>query len=166
MATITFKGQPVQTLGELPQPGTSAPDFLLTTGDLQDVTLATYGDKKKVLNIVPSLDTGICAASARKFDKEIAKRENVVCLTISMDLPFASTRFCKTEGVANIVTLSQLRDRSFGKDYQCEMVNGPMAGLLSRGVVVLDETNTVLYTEQVPEIAQEPDYKTALSYLD
>ncbi len=165
MAEITFKNQPVHTCGTLPSKGSTAPDFVLTNGNLEDVTLETYRGKKKVLNIVPSLDTGVCATSARKFDKEIAKRDDAICLTISADLPFAATRFCKTEGVANVITLSEMRDRSFGRDYGCEMIDGPLAGLLSRAVVVLDEENTVLHVEQVPEIAQEPDYLAALTAL-
>lgn len=163
MATITFKGTPVHTSGDLPKKGDAAPDFLLTTGDLADVRLSDYAGKKKILNIVPSLDTGTCATSARTFDKRVSSLTDTVCLTISADLPFASTRFCKTEGVENVITLSELRDRSFGKDYGVEMVDGPLAGLLSRAVVVLDAANTVIYTEQVPEIAQEPDYDAALN---
>lgn len=162
MATITFKGAPVHTSGELPAAGEAAPDFILTAGDLSDVRLGTYAGKKKILNIVPSLDTGVCATSARTFDKRVASLSDTVCLTISADLPFAASRFCKTEGVENVITLSELRDRSFGKDYGVEMVDGPLAGLLSRAVVVLDANDTVVYSEQVPEIAQEPDYDAAL----
>lgn len=162
MATITLKGNTIHTIGELPAVGTTAPDFQLTAGDLSDVSLADYSEKKKILNIVPSLDTGVCAASARRFDKEIGQMDDTVCLTISADLPFASQRFCRTEGVDNVVTLSQMRDKAFGKDYQCEIADGPMAGLLSRAVIVLDGSNTIVYTEQVPEIAQEPDYGAAL----
>jgi len=163
MATITFKGNPVQTSGELPAQGKKAPDFVLTTESLEDVGLNAYAGKKKILNIVPSLDTGVCAASARRFDKEVASLDNVVCLTVSDDLPFASSRFCKAEGVSNVITLSELRNRDFGSAYGCRMVDGPLAGLLSRAVVVLDEDNTVVYTEQVPEIVQEPDYAAALA---
>ncbi|SIP97594.1 thiol peroxidase (atypical 2-Cys peroxiredoxin) [Alkalispirochaeta americana] len=165
MATITFKGNPTTTSGVLPAPGTEAPDFCLTDETLQDKTLGDFAGRKKILNIVPSLDTGVCAASARKFDKEMAKRPQAVCLTISRDLPFAATRFCKTEGVSNVITLSDLRDHSFGRDYGCEILDGPFAGLLSRALVVLDEENRVIYCEQVPEIAQEPDYRKALQAL-
>ena len=163
MAKITFKGNPINTSGSLPTNGSTAPDFVLTTESLEDVGLDNYDGKKKILNIVPSLDTGVCAASARRFDKEVASLDDVVCLTISDDLPFASSRFCKAEGVSNVITLSELRNRDFGANYGCRIVDGPLAGLLSRAVVVLDENNTVVYTEQVPEIAQEPDYDRALS---
>jgi thioredoxin-dependent peroxiredoxin len=162
MAQITFKGNAVQTSGSLPAVGTKAPDFVLTNSGLEDVTLSSYAGKKKILNIVPSLDTGVCAASARRFDKEVASMKDVVCLTVSDDLPFASARFCKAEGVENVVTLSELRNRDFGKDYGCRMIDGPLAGLLSRSVVILDENDKVMYTEQVPEIVQEPDYDKAL----
>lgn len=162
MATITFKGNPVQTIGSLPAKGTKAPDFRLTAGDLSDVSLATYAGKVKILNIVPSLDTGVCAASARAFNKAAASLGDVVILTISRDLPFAQKRFCEAEGIDKVVTLSELRDREFGKAYGVEMISGPLAGLLSRAVVVLDRDNRVVYTEQVPEIAQEPNYAASL----
>jgi thiol peroxidase len=162
MATITFKGNPVQTIGSLPAKGTKAPDFRLTAGDLSDVSLATYAGKVKILNIVPSLDTGVCAASARAFNKAAASLGDVVILTISRDLPFAQKRFCEAQGIDKVVTLSELRDREFGKAYGVEMISGPLAGLLSRAVVVLDRDNRVVYTEQVPEIAQEPDYAASL----
>lgn len=165
MAQITFKGTPIETIGSLPTVGSTAPDFRLTAGDLSDVTLADYKGKKKILNIVPSLDTGVCAASARKFDKELGRLKDTVCLTVSADLPFASSRFCKTEGVANVVTLSDMRAPAFGEDYGCRITSGPLEGLLSRAVIVLDGDNTVRYTEQVPEIAQEPDYDKALAAL-
>lgn len=163
MATITFKGNPVRTSGELPKVGATAPDFKLTGGDLAEVTLASYAGKKKLLNIVPSLDTGICAMSAKKFnEKPVA---NTVMLTISADLPFAQGRFCKAEGVNNVITLSMMRDRHFAKDYGVLMEDGPLAGICARAVVVLDATNKVLYTQLVPEIAQEPDYDKALAAL-
>ncbi len=162
MATITFKGNPVQTIGSLPAKGTKAPDFRLTAGDLSDVSLATYAGKVKILNIVPSLDTGVCAASARAFNKAASSLGDLVILTISRDLPFAQKRFCEAEGIDKVVTLSELRDREFGKAYGVEMISGPLAGLLSRAVVVLDRDNRVVYTEQVPEIAQEPNYAASL----
>lgn len=162
MATITFKGTPIHTSGSLPAHGSVAPDFVLTKTDMSDVSLSDFAGKKKILNIVPSLDTGVCAASARRFDAEVSTLSDTVCLTISADLPFAAKRFCQAEGVDNIVTLSEMRDRSFGRDYGCEISDGPMAGILSRAVVVLDTNNTVVYQEQVPEIAQEPDYDRAL----
>lgn len=165
MATIKFKGSPVRTSGELPGTGSKAPDFVLTTAELKDVKLADYKGKKKILNIVPSLDTGVCAASARRFNKEASSLPDTVVLTVSNDLPFAQKRFCEAEGIRNVVTLSQLRNRDFGRDYGVAMVDGPLAGLLSRAVVVLDKSDRVLYTEQVPEIAQEPDYEAALKAL-
>jgi len=163
MATITFKGNPVQTIGTLPAKGSKAPDFRLTGSDLKDVALADFSGRVKILNIVPSLDTGVCAASARAFNKAAASLGNVVILTISRDLPFAQKRFCEAEGIDKVITLSELRDREFGKAYGVEMTTGPLAGLLSRAVVVLDAQNIVVYTQQVPEIAQEPDYESALS---
>ena len=163
MATITFKGNPVQTIGTLPAKGSKAPDFRLTGSDLKDVSLADFAGHVKILNIVPSLDTGVCAASARAFNKAAASLGNVVILTISRDLPFAQKRFCEAEGIDKVITLSELRDREFGKAYGVEMTTGPLAGLLSRAVVVLDAQDIVVYTQQVPEIAQEPDYESALS---
>ena len=163
MAEITHKGKTIQTRGRLPAIGSRAPDFRLTRPDLTDVSLASFGNKRKILNIVPSLDTGVCAASARRFDAEAADLANVAVLTISNDLPFAQRRFCEAEGIHNIVTLSQMRSREFGTIYGAEIVDGPLAGLLSRAVVVLDEHNKVLYTEQVPEIEREPTYERALA---
>lgn len=165
MSSITFKGTPVTTSGALPKTGEKAPDFVLTTGDLQDVTLPDFKGKKKILNIVPSLDTSVCAASARRFNQEIEKRENVVVLTVSRDLPFAQGRFCESNGIDKVVPLSEMRDRSFGAAYGIEMTDGPLAGLLGRAVVVLDENDTVVYSQLVPEIAQEPDYDAALGAL-
>lgn len=163
MAQITFKGAPVTTFGSLPTVGAEIPDFQLTAADLTDRSRSDFSGKKLILNIVPSLDTGICAASARRFDKDVAALDDTVCITVSADLPFASARFCKLEGVENVITLSEMRDRSFGRDYGVEMIDGPMAGLLSRAVIVTDAAHTIVYTEQVPEIAQEPDYDAALA---
>jgi thioredoxin-dependent peroxiredoxin len=165
MAQITFKGNPVQTSGTLPKANSAAPDFVLTTGDLTDVSLKDFAGKRKILNIVPSLDTGVCAASAVRFNKEIDKVDNAVVLTVSEDLPFAQSRFCESNGVDKVVTLSQLRNKDFGKAYGVEMVDGPLAGLLSRAVVVIDENDNVIYTQQVPEITQEPDYDEVLKAL-
>ncbi len=165
MATITLKGTPIQTVGSLPAPGTKAPDFLLTGGDLNDVSLKDFPGRRKLLNIVPSLDTGVCAASARRFNQEAARVPGAVLLTISCDLPFAQKRFCESEGISAVVPLSELRSRSFGEAYGVRIVSGPLAGLLSRAIVVLDETDTVVYTEQVPDIVQEPDYEKALAAL-
>lgn len=163
MAEITFKGNKVHTSGTLPKTGAAAPDFRLTRGDLTDVSLADFRGRKLILNIVPSLDTGVCAASARRFNQEAATLPDVTILTISNDLPFAQKRFCEAEGIAAVVPLSQMRDRAFGKTYGVEIVDGPLAGLLSRAVVVLDTAHRVTYVEQVPEIAQEPDYARALA---
>lgn len=165
MATITLKGTPIQTVGSLPAPGTKAPDFLLTGGDLNDASLKDFPGRRKLLNIVPSLDTGVCAASARRFNQEAARVPGAVLLTISCDLPFAQKRFCESEGISAVVPLSELRSRSFGEAYGVRIVSGPLAGLLSRAIVVLDETDTVVYTEQVPDIVQEPDYEKALAAL-
>ncbi|MFP4430818.1 MAG: thiol peroxidase [Spirochaetota bacterium] len=165
MAQITFKGNPVHTSGTLPQTNSAAPDFVLTTGDLSDVSLKDFAGKRKILNIVPSLDTGVCAASAVRFNEEIDKVDNAVVLTVSEDLPFAQSRFCESNGVDKVVTLSQLRNKDFGKAYGVEMVDGPLAGLLSRAVVVIDENDNVIYTQQVPEITQEPDYDEVLQAL-
>lgn len=165
MATTALKGSTVHTVGELPSSGSTAPDFLLTQADLSDVGLGEFSGKKKILNIVPSLDTGVCAASARRFDSEIASHDDAVVLTISNDLPFAQKRFCEASSIGNVVTLSQLRDRQFGKAYGVEIVDGPMAGLLARAIVVLDARNTVVHTELVPEITQEPNYDAALNAL-
>jgi thiol peroxidase len=163
MATITLKGATIHSSGELPKPGSTAPDFKLTKADLSDVSLADFKGKVRVLNITTSLDTGICAASARIFNQKIKELGGAVVLTISRDLPFAQKRFCDAEGIDAVITLSDLRTRSFGKDYGVELVDGPLAGLLARSVVVVDPAGKVVYTEQVPEIAQEPDYEKALN---
>jgi thiol peroxidase len=165
MATVTLKGNPIHTSGELPPAGSTAPDFRLTAKDLSDVSLQNFAGKRKLLNIVPSLDTGVCAASARRFNQEAAAVPGAAVLTVSRDLPFAQARFCAAEGIENVVTLSELRDLSFGEAYGVRIVDGPLQGLLARAVVVLDEQNRVLYTELVPEIAQEPDYAKALAAL-
>lgn len=163
MATIKFKGNPVKTSGELPKVGAKAPAFKLTKADLSETTLGDYAGKKVILNIVPSLDTGICQMSMKRFNQEAAKLDNTVILTISRDLPFAQKRFCEAEGIQQAIGLSELRDRAFGDAYGAVMLDGPLAGLLSRAVVVVDEQGTVTYTEQVPEITQEPDYDKALA---
>jgi thiol peroxidase len=163
MADIKLGGSPIHTVGELPKKGDKAPDFRLTRGDLKDVSLADYAGKKKILNILPSLDTGVCAASTRRFNEEAAKLGNTVILTISNDLPFAQKRFCEVEGIREVVPLSELRSRDFGEAYGVRIADGPMAGLMSRAVLVLDENDVVIHAEQVPEIAQEPDYAAALA---
>lgn len=162
MAMITHKGNSITTIGFLPAIGAGAPDFSLTTRDLKDVSLSDFAGKVKILNIVPSLDTGTCAASARAFNKAADGLGGVIVLTISRDLPFAQDRFCEAEGINSVVPLSELRNRDFGKDYGVEITSGLLAGLLSRAVLVLDANDKVVYSQQVPEIAQEPDYRGAL----
>lgn len=165
MANITLKGNAIHTEGNLPSVGSAAPDFSLTKTDLSDVSLKDFKGKKVVLNIFPSLDTSVCATSVRKFNAEAEKLNNTVVLCISRDLPFAHNRFCSVEGLDKVIPLSELRNNDFGKKYGLIISNGPMAGLFSRAVVVLDENGKVTYTEQVPEIVQEPDYEKALNSL-
>jgi thiol peroxidase len=165
MATITLKGNPIHTTGELPAIGAQAPNFSLVTTDLQDVSLAAYAGKKKLLNIVPSLDTGVCATSTRKFNESAGKLENTVVLVISADLPFASGRFCAAEGLKNVVALSMMRSRQFAKDYGVLISDGPLAGITARAVLVLDAEDKVIYRQLVHEIGQEPDYDQALAAL-
>ena len=162
MATITQKGNPIQTIGALPKVGSKAPAFKLTAADLSDVGLEQFAGKKKVLNIVASLDTSVCASSARRFNKEVAALADTVVVNISADLPFAQKRICDSEKLTNVVNLSTLRAPAFGKDYGVVITTGPLAGLMSRAVLVLDRDNTVIHAEQVPEIAQEPNYEVAL----
>ncbi len=165
MAHTALQGNPVQLSGDLPAVGATAPDFSLTAGDLSDVSLAKYAGKKKLLNIVPSLDTGVCAASTKKFNETMAGRDDAVALVISADLPFASGRFCGAEGITNVINLSMMRSRNFAKDYGVLIVDGPLAGITARAVVVLDADNQVVYTQLVPEITQEPDYDAAMAAL-
>jgi thiol peroxidase len=165
MAVTHLKGNTVNTNGDLPSIGSTAPAFLLTNGSLADVGLEAFAGKRKVLNIVPSLDTGVCAASARYFNQAAASLENAVVLVISADLPFAQGRFCSTEGLENVVPLSMMRNRSFARDYGVLQLDGPLAGICARAVVVLDENNTVRHTQLVDEIASEPDYDAALTAL-
>lgn len=164
MASVTFKGTPAKTVGELPAVGAAAPAFTLVGRTLEDVSLDAYAGKKKVLNIVPSLDTGVCATSTRTFNQKAAGRSDTVVLVISKDLPFAQKRFCEAEGINNVVSLSAFR-ASFAKDWGVELLESPLKGLLARSVVVLDENNKVLYTQLVPEITTEPDYDKALAAL-
>jgi thiol peroxidase len=165
MAHTALQGNPVQLSGDLPAVGATAPDFSLTAGDLSDVSLAKYAGKKKLLNIVPSLDTGVCAASTKKFNETMAGRDDAVALVISADLPFASGRFCGAEGITNVINLFMMRSRNFAKDYGVLIVDGPLAGITARAVVVLDADNKVVYTQLVPEITQEPDYDAAMAAL-
>lgn len=165
MANITLQGQSIHTLGDLPKIGATALDFKLTKVDLSDVSLANYKGKRKVLNIFPSVDTGTCATSVRKFNENAAKLDNTVVLCISQDLPFAQKRFCGAEGLNNVEMLSSFRS-SFSNDWALKITDGPLAGLCSRSVVVLDENNKVLYTEQVADIVNEPNYEQALAVLN
>ncbi len=163
MANITLEGNPISTNGELPAVGSQAPDFKLTNKDLEDKTLADFAGKKKILNIVVSLDTGICETSAKRFSD--AAGDDTVVLVISADLPFAATRVCDAAGADKAITLGMMRSKNFGKDYGVLIQDGPLAGLTARAIVVLDENNKVVYTELVPEIAQDPDYDKALAAL-
>jgi thiol peroxidase len=163
MSTITFKGNPIHTSGSLPAVGTTAPDFSLVGADLAEKKLSGFTGKK-VLNIFPSIDTGVCATSVRTFNKKAAGMAGVAVLNISMDLPFAAKRFCAAEGIEGAVTLSAFRS-NFAEAYGLKMVDGPLAGLCSRSVIVVNEAGKVVYAEQVPEIAQEPNYDAALAAL-
>lgn len=165
MATITLKGNEITTSGSLPPVGSTAPDFTLVATDLSEKGLADYTGKTVVLNVFPSIDTPVCAASARKFNEAAGDKENTVVLCISADLPFAHSRFCEVEGLTDVVPLSTFRSTSFGTDYGLTITSGPISGLLSRAVVIVDGQGNISYTEQVPEIAQEPDYEAALAKL-
>jgi len=162
---VAFKGNPVETEGALPAKGTQAPDFTLTNAGLEDVGLKAFAGKRKILNIVPSLDTGVCALSARTFNAQVSGMTDTVLLTISADLPFASKRFCDAEKLANVITLSTFRSPAFGKAYGVQIMAGPLAGLMARAVLVLDAQNKALHAELVPEITREPDYEAALRAL-
>jgi hypothetical protein len=164
MTTVTFSGNPVQLKGALPAVGAAAPAFTLTAADLADKTLADFAGKRKVLNIFPSIDTGVCQQSVRTFNQRAAALNNTVVLCISADLPFAQARFCGAEGLDNVVTLSSFRS-SFAQDYGVALADGALRGLTARAVVVLDENNKVLHVGLVPEITQEPDYNAALAVL-
>ncbi|WP_018989267.1 thiol peroxidase [Aromatoleum toluclasticum] len=165
MSTVTLGGNPIEVAGKFPQKGDSVPPLALVGADLKDVTLADYAGKRKVLNIVPSLDTPTCATSTRKFNAEASKLTDTVVLVISADLPFAAKRFCVAEGLENVVTLSTMRGRNFLKDYGVEIASGPLAGVTARAVVVLDGDNKVLHSQLVGEIKDEPDYAAALAAL-
>ena len=162
MANITFKGNAIQTSGELPKPGSKAPAFTLTSGKLEDLGLEAWKGKKKILSINPSLDTGVCQATARNFNKRVGELDNTVVLVITSDLPFAQKRFCEAESLDHVVPLSMMRDRNFAKDYGVLMTQGPLRGLTARAVVVIDENDTVKHAELVPEVTQEPNYDAAL----
>lgn len=164
MATIKFQGKPLHTSGELPKVGSKAPDFMLVNGQLKDVTLANYAGKRKVLSIVPSLDTPTCAMSTRKFNEKASKLENTVVLVISADLPFAQCRFCETEALKDVIPLSTFRSK-FAEVYGVKLTDTFLAGLTARAIVVIAEDDTVIYTQMVEELASEPDYECALSVL-
>jgi thioredoxin-dependent peroxiredoxin len=165
MAQITLGGNPINTVGTLPEVGTTAPTFSLISTDLKTVTLADYAGSRLVLNIFPSIDTGTCATSVRTFNAQASALSNTKVLCISRDLPFAQKRFCGAEGLENVINLSDFKTGSFGQDYGLTIEDGVLAGLHSRVVIVLDEKGTILYTEQVPEIANEPNYELALAAL-
>ncbi len=162
MATITLKGNEIHTYGDLPEKGFNVKEFALVNEKLEIKTLADYAGKKKIFNIFPSIDTGVCAASARKFNESASALVNTIVINVSKDLPFALGRFCAAEGIDNVETLSDFRG-SFGTDYGVIITDGPMKGLLSRAVIVTDESGKVVYTEQVPEITTEPNYEAALA---
>jgi len=165
MATVTLKGTKATTKGELPNVGNKAPEFNLTKNDLSTATLKDYEGSKVVLNIFPSIDTSTCASSVRRFNEEASKLENTKVLCISRDLPFAQARFCGAENLDNVINLSDFKTGSFGKDYSLEFIDGPLHGLHSRAVIVLDENGVIQYTEQVNEIVDQPNYKAALDAI-
>jgi thiol peroxidase len=165
MTTVNLAGNPIELAGALPKIGQTAPTFALVGKDLKDVRLADFAGKRKVLNVVPSLDTPTCATSTRKFNEQASKLRNTVVFAISADLPFAMSRFCTTEGLHNVVPLSTMRGRDFLKNYGVEILSGPLAGIAARAVIVLDEADRVLHAELVPEIKSEPNYDAALAAL-
>ena len=165
MAKIAFQGNAVSTAGDLPRVGAEAPEFTLVKTDLSEVSLHDYKGKRVVLNIFPSVDTGVCAASVRRFNDEASKQENTAVLCVSRDLPFAHARFCGAEGLENVVSLSEYKDEVFSQNYGVKMVDGPLSGLLSRAVVVIDENGKVVHSEQVDDIVHEPDYEAAIKVL-
>jgi len=165
MATVTLRGNPIHTSGELPAVGSDAPDFSVTGSDLGDLTLGTFADKNLILNIYPSVDTPTCAASTRAFNERAGGRDDTVVLCVSQDLPFAFSRFCGAEGIENVKTGSAFRS-TFLDDYGVKLVDGPLRGLAARAVVIVDGSGKVTYTELVPEIGQEPNYDAALAALD
>lgn len=165
MAKITFNGNPVNTSGDLPEVGARAPDFRLTKTDLTDISLADLKGKRGVLNIFISIETPVCAESVRRFNNEISKYENIEVLNVSRDLPFAHARFNAEEGIEHVISVSELRNLDFGRDYGLRILDGQMAGLLARALVVIDKNGKVAYTQLVPEIGEEPDYDSALKIL-
>lgn len=165
MTTITFQGKPINTIADLPAVGSMAPDFKLTNRKLQDVGLAEFAGKRKIMNIIPSLDTPTCAASTRKFNEKATHLDNTVVLAISADLPFAQARFCEIEGIKHVTALSTFRS-SFAHDYGVELLDSILAGLTARAIIIIDEHDKIIYTQLVSEIADEPDYVSALAALD
>ena len=165
MAKITLQGNEINTNGDLPALGSTAPEFRLTNKELEDKTLADFKGKKKLLNIVPSLDTPVCATSTKKFDEALGDRKDVAVLIISADLPFAMSRFCSAENTDKVTMLSMMRSKNFAKDYGVLIQDGPLAGITARAIVVVDENDKVVYREMVPEIAQEPNYDKAIASL-
>ena len=165
MATIKFGGNPIHTSGELPKVGTEAADFELVKSDLSTATLADFSGSRLVLNIFPSIDTSVCATSVRTFNEKASALDNTKVLCISRDLPFAQNRFCGAEGLENVINLSDFKAGTFGQEYGLEMIDGAFNGLHSRVVIVLDENGTVIYTEQVSDVVNEPDYESALATL-
>ena len=166
MAKITLKGNPIHTMGDLPKIGEYAPEFTLIMNDLSKTTLKDFSGSRLVLNIFPSIDTGTCATSVRTFNKSSAGLQNTKVLCISRDLPFAQKRFCGAEGIDNVITLSDFATGEFGKNYKLEILDGALASLHSRAIIVIDETGKVVYTEQVSETTQEPNYEAALNSLN
>lgn len=165
MSNVTLGGKPITVNGTFPQKGQAAPDFMLIDKRMGEVKLANYAGKRKVLNIVPSLDTPTCATSTRKFNQAASQLDNTVVLVVSADLPFAASRFCTTEGLDNVVALSTFRSPGFAQDYGVAVASGPLNGLTARAVVVIDENDKVVYSQLVPEIKTEPDYDAALAVL-
>lgn len=165
MATLSLQGQELHSNGELPAVGTRAPDFTLVNGKLENCTLESFTGRKKLISIVPSLDTSVCATSTKRFNDLAKERDDIVVLIVSADLPFAQERFCGVENTRNVVTLSMMRSRNFAKDYGVLLTDGPLEGITARAVVVLDEGNNVVYGELVPDIASEPNYEAAIAAL-
>ncbi len=165
MSKTAFKGNPVQMGGDLPQIGAKAPDFRLTNTDLADISLDSFSGKRVILNIFPSIDTGVCAASVRNFNQHAANMDNAVVVCVSKDLPFAHKRFCGAEGIENVVNASEFKDHSFSKAYGVEMQDGPLVGLMARSVVVVNEKGEVIHTEIVDDITHEPNYEAAMNVL-
>lgn len=166
MAEFKINGEPVNTIGELPKVGEKAPDFVLTKTDMSDVSLKDFSGKKIILNIFPSVDTPVCSASVRRFNSEISKYPDAVVLSASLDLPFAHKRFCETEGLEDVIPVTELRDRSFGEAYGVRIAEGPLKGLLARSVIVINKEGKVIYSRLVEELKTEPDYEDVLKVMN